>query len=435
MPAPEIPAHLTPRTNFFQPVLRALGPFLALSIVIAFFAVADAWQAQAAGESGNFLTLGNVQRVSAATVIVAVAALGMTLIIISGGIDLSAGTALALCAVVTAWSLKNDVVLLVVHGNSVSGIKLSLREGQKRLDALNDEVSKLTTRLQAELAEPQKAAREAELTAKTAAVAQQKTLVADLESRQKRIIAASPTWSPWSPPVAIVLALLAGGLVGAINGSLISGLRVVPFIVTLGTMTLFLGVAKLIAEETTVRPEITQVPQWLKQLTSSNQDAMVGGMPMAVWITLALAACLAAVLHLTVFGRHVFALGSNEATARLCGIQVVRTKILVYALAGVFTGVAGIYQFSRLSSGSSTSGTGLELKIIAAVVIGGGSLSGGRGAVLGTLCGAAIMAVIESGCTQLGFNNPYQDIILGVIIVAAVTLDQFRQRRLGLVSR
>ncbi len=425
----------TPRTSFLQPVLRALGPFLALSIVIIFFAVADAWQAQAAGKPGNFLTLGNVQRVSAATVIVAVAALGMTLIIISGGIDLSAGTALSLCAVVTAWSLKNDVALLVVHGNSVSGIKVSLRDAQKRLHKLNGDVSELTVRLQTGAAEPQKTTIEAELATQSATVAQQKTLVADLETQQKRIIAAAPTWTPWSAPVAVLLALLAGALVGAINGSLVSGLRVVPFIVTLGTMTLFLGIAKLIAEETTVRPEITQNPMWLKQLTSSSQDAMVGGMPMAVWITLALAACLAAVLHLTVFGRHVFALGSNEATARLCGIQVARTKILVYALAGVFTGVAGIYQFSRLSSGSSTSGTGLELKIIAAVVIGGGSLSGGRGAVLGTLCGAAIMAVIESGCTQLGFNNPYQDIILGVIIVAAVTLDQFRQRRLGLASR
>src|SRR4029077_13039164 len=129
-------------------------------------------------------------------------------------------------------------------------------------------------------------------------------------------------------------------------------------------------------------------------------------------------------------GRYVYALGSNEATARLCGINVWFNKISLYSLAGFFVGVAGMYQFSRLSSGNPTSGIGMELRIIAAVVIGGGSLSGGRGTVLGTLTGAAIMAVIASGCTQLGLNNPIQDIILGVIIIVAVTLDQLRQRQL-----
>jgi ribose/xylose/arabinose/galactoside ABC-type transport system permease subunit len=139
---------------------------------------------------------------------------------------------------------------------------------------------------------------------------------------------------------------------------------------------------------------------------------------------------LAGVLRYSVFSRHVFAIGSNEATARLCGINVPRTKVLVYFLAGLFVGVAGVYQFARLSSGNPTSGIGIELKMIAAVVIGGGSLSGGRGTVLGTLTGAAIMQTIASGCTQLGITNPWQDIIQGVIIVAAVSVDQIRQRRL-----
>jgi ribose/xylose/arabinose/galactoside ABC-type transport system permease subunit len=115
----------------------------------------------------------------------------------------------------------------------------------------------------------------------------------------------------------------------------------------------------------------------------------------------------------------------------LCGINVPLTKVKVYLLAGVFIGIAGIYQFARLRSGNPTSGLGMELRVIAAVVIGGGSLTGGRGTVLGTLTGAAIMQTIYSGCTQLNISNPWQDIILGVIIVAAVTVDQYRQRRLG----
>jgi ribose/xylose/arabinose/galactoside ABC-type transport system permease subunit len=318
----------------------ALGPFLGLAVVIVFFAVADALQK----EPGNFLSIRNLRTVSAQTATVAVAALGMTIIIIAGGIDLSAGTAVALAATVLAWCLKND-----------------------RPAAL-----------------------------------------------------------------AIIACLATGCLAGLVNGVLVSSLRVVPFIVTLGTMTIYLGIGKIIAKETTIRPEVSrQVPVWLQDLLSTQKDALWLGLPSGVWLTLLLALLLAVILRQSVFGRHVYALGSNESTARLCGINVWADKIALYGLAGFFVGVAGIYQFSRLSSGNPTSGTGLELRIIAAAVIGGASLSGGRGTVLGTLTGAAIMEVIRSGCTQLGLDNPVQDIILGVIIVAAVTLDQLRQRRMA----
>jgi ribose transport system permease protein len=317
-----------------------LGPFLALSLVIGFFAAADALQA----EPGNFLSLRNLRTISAQTATVAVAALGMTVVIISGGIDLSAGTAVALCATVLAWSLKQDL----------------------------------------------------------------------------------------PATVAIAAGLGTGCLAGLVNGILISSLRVVPFIVTLGTMTIYLGIAKLIASETTVRPDLArQVPIWLQNLLSTQEKSLWLGLPGGVWLTLLLAFLLAVVLRQSVFGRHVYALGSNESTARLCGINVWANKMALYTVAGFFVGVAGMFQFSRLSSGNPTSGAGMELRFIAAVVIGGGSLSGGRGTVLGTLTGAAIMAVIASGCTQLGLNNPIQDIILGIIIVAAVTLDQIRQRRMA----
>jgi ribose/xylose/arabinose/galactoside ABC-type transport system permease subunit len=144
-----------------------------------------------------------------------------------------------------------------------------------------------------------------------------------------------------------------------------------------------------------------------------------------------LALVVSAVLRYTVFGRHLFAIGSNESTARLCGINVPATRVAVYTLAGLFVGVAGVFQFSRLTVGDPTSGTGKELPIIAAVVIGGGSLSGGRGSILGTLTGALIMQVISSGCTALKQPNSTQEMILGAIIVAAVTVDQVRQRRLA----
>ncbi len=137
---------------------------------------------------------------------------------------------------------------------------------------------------------------------------------------------------------------------------------------------------------------------------------------------------VATLLHLTVFGRHVFAIGSSEPTARLCGVNIQRTKLLVYAAAGVLIAIAGIYSVSLVKVANPSDGIGKELRFIAAVVIGGASLSGGRGAVLGTLAGATIMGVITSGCDLLGIENSTQDIMIGVIIIVAVTLDQARKR-------
>jgi ribose transport system permease protein len=221
-----------------------------------------------------------------------------------------------------------------------------------------------------------------------------------------------------------------GVVCGLVNGVLIGSLRVVPFIVTLGTMRVYVGCGNSLAKNSTLSPDVTtQVPQWVQNWLSVRPNALYWGFPLGVWVAMGLALLTAGVLRFTVFGRHVFALGSNETAARLCGINVPRMKIAVYSLAGLFFGIAGVYQFSRLSVGQPTSGLGVELKVIAAVVIGGASLNGGRGSILGTLAGAGIMCVIDSGCTQLGLSNPVQDIVLGVVIVAAVAIDQFRQRR------
>lgn len=396
-----------------------LGPFLALGVVVAFFGISDTLQA----DGGRFLTPENMRAISVQTATVAVAALGMTVIVIAGGIDLSAGTCLALCATVLAWSLKEDVAMLVVHGDNVVSATERLDESRERLERIPRNITR----------QQRKKTPDTEAIARLKAEQESlKRQLPEMEEHLKSIKAAAPGITPFTPVLAVAAAILTGCLAGLVNGALISYLRVVPFIVTLGTMRLYLGIAKEVANETTVRPDrVEQVPQWISSFLSLKKATLLFGFPLGVWLILVLAVILSAVLRYTVFGRYIFALGSNESTVRLCGINVERNKIALYTLGGFFFGVAGLYQFSALSVGNPTSGIGLELGVIAAVVIGGGSLSGGRGTVLGTLTGAAIMAVITSGCTQLGLKNPVQDMILGVIIVAAVAIDHIRQRRLA----
>ncbi len=453
-----------------------LRPFLALVVVTGLFCVTDVF---VNGEKASFHTQRSMRTVAAQTATVAVAALGMTVIIIAGGIDLSVGMAIALCATVLAWSLKEDAALLLVNGDSVASATSKLKRAEESLTRARSDAGKTERALERDAttdSPPTGSARTRPKTPDEIAEDASRVKAAEggVELRKQRLDrtkAASPRWTPWTPGLALILAVGCGCLCGFANGSLVSDLRLVPFIVTLGTMQVYLGLAKMIASETTVRPDnATQVPAWIGDLLSVRPQALWFGMPQAwrptlrvpvdalkrfvegiglpggitmplegivefdglpsgVWLTLVMAAALAAVLHYTVFGRYVFALGSNEATARLCGINVRWNKIAIYTLGGLFVGIAGLYQFSRLTVGNPTSGSGLELKVIASVVIGGGSLNGGRGSVLGTLTGALIMSVITSGCTALGLTNPIQDMILGIIIVAAVTIDQLRQRK------
>jgi ribose transport system permease protein len=325
----------------------ALGPFLGLILVFVAFGGWDWVESRSRGEEPTFFTLGTVQTILWDASLVGVAALGMTMIIIAGGIDLSAGAAIALCATVTAWFF---------------------REG-------------------------------------------------------------------YSTGAALAAGVGTGWLCGLLNGALISTLRVVPFIVTLGTMTIFLGLGLILAQDTPIRA-YGQVPDWVLNLQSPYPvpEYLWGRVPLlvptGVWLMFALAAVVAVLLRLTVFGRHVFAVGSNEATARLCGVNVTWVRIGVYSIAGLFVGVAGVYQFAILGGeGDPNAGVGKELEIIAAAVIGGASLSGGRGSIVGTLSGAWIMATIFNGCVTLGIPTSRRQVILGAIIIAAVTLDQIRQRR------
>jgi ribose/xylose/arabinose/galactoside ABC-type transport system permease subunit len=426
----------------------ALGPFLALLIIVFFFAVAD-W----ATGGNTFFTLQNLRTVSLQTCVVAVAALGMTVIVISGGIDLSVGSAIALAATVLAWGIHNDAALLVTAGSSFRSASVRLADAQVRIqstsgaekDGWHAEAAHWREVLRG-IVEQKLAAAEAAVTVEdvSGAASDLRRRQADVRRLREKLAQLEATQADikidnqWylgvhnhsaTAPLSLIMCVGTGVLAGVINGALVSTLRVVPFIVTLGTMTVFLGLGKLIPE-VPIRPEVAEIPGWVRRLTWPQPEPAWMLVASGVWVALALSAALALLLRYTVLGRHVFAIGSNETAAHLCGINVRRVKLTVYALAGLFTGIAGIYNFSELSQGDPTSGMGFELRVIAAVVIGGASLSGGRGSVLGALTGAALMATIASGCTQLGLPNPIQDVIVGLIIVAAVTVDQLRQRRL-----
>jgi ribose/xylose/arabinose/galactoside ABC-type transport system permease subunit len=283
----------------------------------------------------QFFRVGNLELMARQTAIVCVAAFGMTMVIIAGGIDLSVGSIIALSTVIAALALRHDA----------------------------------------------------------------------------------------GPAMAAVAAIGGAALCGAVNGLLVTRLRVVPFIVTLGTMLLVRGAAKGLADERRIEAPVT----WLNTLLRTARDGSGFLVPVGIWITIVLALVVAGVLRYTRFGRHLFAIGSNERTARLCGVRVERCKLAVYSLAAALAGVAGVMEFSKLSVGDPTVAVGLELDVIAAVIIGGGSLAGGKGSVAGTLGGAAIMAVIQIGCSQQGLPNWVQQIVTGTIIVLAVGLDRFRE--------
>jgi ribose/xylose/arabinose/galactoside ABC-type transport system permease subunit len=228
----------------------------------------------------------------------------------------------------------------------------------------------------------------------------------------------------WSPAAALMATIAGGAACGCLIGGLVTGLRLPPFIVTLGMWGGLRGVAKGLAGETMVVAPTTWLNDLLTALPPDRRWLLV---PPGVWLTLLLAVAVAVLLQATRLGRHILATGSNESTARLCGVSVDRTKLTVYALASALAAVAGILQYAYLTVGDPTTALGMELDIIAAVVIGGASLSGGRGSVAGTLVGAMIMTAVANGCTKLDLPNWVQEIVTGVIIVSAVALDRFRR--------
>jgi ribose/xylose/arabinose/galactoside ABC-type transport system permease subunit len=300
------------------------GPLVALLCVYALFSALT---------PDTFLRTLNLVTMLRQTVIVSIAAVGMALIIIHGGIDLSVGSTVALATVVVAKSLQGGA----------------------------------------------------------------------------------------GPATAIFTGLAVGAGAGALNGALVVGLRITPFIATLGTMTALRGIAKGLADEQKIDAPARGLDDLMAVLPGERL------VPHGVWLALAVAVVFALLLSYTRVGRHAVAIGSNELTARLCGVPVARVRLTIYTLGGLLAGLAGILEFSTLTVGDPTDSVGLELEAIAAVVIGGGSLSGGQGSVAGTLIGALLLTVIKAGCTHLGMPNWIQEILTGAIIVVAMTLDRIRQ--------
>jgi len=239
-------------------------------------------------------------------------------------------------------------------------------------------------------------------------------------------VAASLAWLHLSPATALIIGILTGVGWGLINGILVTKLGVGPFIVTLSTYLIVRAAATGIAHENAIYGN----PTWLDSLVSDvgKRHAWML-MPVGVWLTLLLAIIMSICLKYTRFGRHVVAVGSNEMAAKLCGVPVNRVKLAVYAISGAFAGLAGVMLYSRLTEGDPTAAQGLELSAIAAVVIGGASLNGGEGSIMGAIIGALIMQVISSGSAEKGLPNWVQQIVTGIIILIAVGLDRWRARR------
>jgi ribose transport system permease protein len=229
-----------------------------------------------------------------------------------------------------------------------------------------------------------------------------------------------------SPFVAVLAGIGLGAVTGLLNGVLITRLSLMPFIVTLGTMSALRGTAKGIADEQKVDAPSKGLDA-LMALPAGDRAWWL--LPPGVWVVLLLAIATAGFLLYTRPGRHAIAIGSNVHTARLCGVPVERITLLCYVMCGAFAGLAGVMEFSTLTVGDPTDSIGLELEAIAAVVIGGGSLSGGRGSIAGALIGALLLTVIKTGCTHVGLPNWVQEILTGSIIVVAMALDRLREKR------
>jgi ribose transport system permease protein len=328
-----LPTATTARSGLFTAAaLQKVVAFVVLIALIAFFTFANP----------NFLTEDNLVGILQATAVNGVLGVASTLVIITGGIDLSVGTLMTFTAVMCGVVLTN-----------------------------------------------------------------------------------------WGLPLifGVVAALLFGAICGAVSGTIIAKMRVPPFIATLGMMLLLKGLALVIAQDKPIY--FNDTPNF----SVISNDSLIGvfvpslQIPNGVLILFLAAILGSIILNRTLLGRYIFALGSNEEAARLSGVNVDFWKIVTYALGGLICGVAGLIIASRLNSAQPALGQGYELEAIAATVIGGTSLSGGRGTMLGTIIGAFIMSVLTNGLRIMGVAQEWQIVVTGVIIIVAVYVDMRLRRQ------
>ncbi|MFC1725149.1 ABC transporter permease [candidate division KSB1 bacterium] len=304
-------------------IVRKFAPFFSLILLAAFLALL----------SPHFLTMDNLFAIGLQMAVVAIIAIGELMVIITGGIDLSVGSILAFCGVLST--------LLISKG---SGIFLGITAG-----------------------------------------------------------------------------IVGGAVLGYINGVLITKGKLPPFIATLGMM----GIAKGAALIITGGIPIFGLPESFNFIGGGR---IFNTIPFPVLLTICLAVLGHFILKYTLLGRYTYSIGSNIEASKYSGVKVHRSLIKVYTIAGLLSGIAGIILASRLSSGQPTAGTGYELDVIAACVIGGASFSGGEGTVLGAMIGALIMGILRNGCNLLDISAFWQQVAIGSIIIIAVFFDQFRRK-------
>ena len=304
-------------------MLQRLLPFISLIALFVGLSIA----------SPNFLTATNLSSVVRQTATINIMALGMTLVIVSGGIDLSVGAILAFSGTVGTMA----------------------------------------------------------------------------------IVAGAPVW------LGVAVGLLCGLFWGFVNGLLATSLKIPPFIVTLGTLGIVRGVTLILSRGLPV----VGLPRSFDVLG----EGTLAGVPVVLFVLLACAVVTHLILHSTKLGRYTYAIGSNQEAAVYAGIPVAKYTVAVYAISGMLTGLSGMIEASRLMTGQPTAGQGYELQVIAAVVIGGGSLTGGAGSVVGTLIGAFIMGLLSNGSDLLRINPYVQQALIGAVIIFAVALDEARKRR------
>ncbi len=226
--------------------------------------------------------------------------------------------------------------------------------------------------------------------------------------------------------IAVPAGIMVGGLCGLIDGLIISKLGVRPFVTTLGMLSIARGLAVWLAGGHSVSFPEGKTPGWVTSLAEVHAKTTL--VNPGFWTLIGLAIAASVLLRYTVLGRYCYAIGSNEAAARLCGVSIDRNKIVIYTLAGLLTGWGGILMFAQGGSGEPTGAVGLELDVIAAVVIGGASLSGGRGTVTGTLLGVLILGILGNGVSELKVPVEIRYILTGAIIVVNTALSQWQRR-------